>query len=380
MSSGYECVACGESFDSKRGRGAHQANCGPFPWEDEDRLREMYIDEMMSTPEIGRELGCSDGTIRNRLEEFGIERRPSGKIPKEELIADLSRLGEKYGRVPTTMMVTAHGKHSDMSYYTQFDSFSDALIEAGYEPNVRYDITDEELLDDLRRLKRELSRIPYQKDITRYGEFGTGIYYTRFGGICAALKSAGLVPRMHFNVSDEELLDDLSRLADIHGDTLTTGIIRADGKYIITNYADRFGSIPAAIEKAGFETYTQPYGPDSPRWRGGKTITNAVRRTLGPESWTSIARRERSDCCEMCDESEGLLDVHHLIPVRAGGLNESWCLMTLCRPCHVRAERFLDQFIPFGLVDWSDEELPSGRLPSEDYMNHVIADSEPLSS
>lgn len=39
------------------------------------KLREMYQDESMTCAEIGEELGCSSDTVRNLLEEAGIERR-----------------------------------------------------------------------------------------------------------------------------------------------------------------------------------------------------------------------------------------------------------------------------------------------------------------
>lgn len=44
-------------------------------WREEEILRELYIKKPRSTREIGEMLGCSDVTIRNWLEHFGIERR-----------------------------------------------------------------------------------------------------------------------------------------------------------------------------------------------------------------------------------------------------------------------------------------------------------------
>lgn len=47
---------------------------GGSPWRDEVTLRELYIDNGMSTTEIGNELDCSDVTIGNWLNKHGIER------------------------------------------------------------------------------------------------------------------------------------------------------------------------------------------------------------------------------------------------------------------------------------------------------------------
>ena len=81
-------------------------------------------------------------------------------------------------------------------------------------------------------------------------------------------------------------------------------------------------------------------GQDHPNWRGGKSVYDAVKRQLGNRSWPAIREEYRSDECEACGTSEGLLDLHHIVPVMAGGTNEPWNLMTLCRSCHFQAEWF----------------------------------------
>lgn len=41
-------------------------------WDDEETLREMYLEELKGTQEIANELGCSKPTIRRRLHEYSI--------------------------------------------------------------------------------------------------------------------------------------------------------------------------------------------------------------------------------------------------------------------------------------------------------------------
>jgi len=44
------------------------------PYNDPERLREMYHDEGKNLAEIGDELGCSKAWVGQKMDEFGIER------------------------------------------------------------------------------------------------------------------------------------------------------------------------------------------------------------------------------------------------------------------------------------------------------------------
>jgi len=88
-------------------------------------------------------------------------------------------------------------------------------------------------------------------------------------------------------------------------------------------------------------------GTDSPHWRGGKCVSDAVKKNISDGSWVKIAESEREHGpreCDLCGRSgdtlEQRLDVHHIVPLTAGGTNGSWNLMTLCRSCHRNVESY----------------------------------------
>lgn len=58
------------------------------PYQDPDRLRELYVDERLSYAEIARRFDCSDETVRLYADRFGIERGEEWK--------DADRLRELY--------------------------------------------------------------------------------------------------------------------------------------------------------------------------------------------------------------------------------------------------------------------------------------------
>lgn len=45
------------------------------PWDDEELLRELYVEEKQTLAEIANTLGTSAGVIQRRMDDFGIERR-----------------------------------------------------------------------------------------------------------------------------------------------------------------------------------------------------------------------------------------------------------------------------------------------------------------
>lgn len=379
MTDGVECPECGADFGSARGMKSHrtQVHGGETPpWQDEDTLRELYVEKQMPTEEIGEGLGCADTTVSKWLDTFGIERRTDGEIPKSWLLDDLRRLADEFDRTPTTELVNEHGRYSDPAYYNHFDSFTDALREVGFDPNVRHDITDSELLDDLRRLQNDLERTPQQTDVAELGEFGASIYHSRFGGLGDALKEAGIEPTLRTEVSQEDLLAEIDHLADEHAETPTQRLVNTHGKYSIWWYYEKFGTWLTALDEAGYEPWSQPFGPNNPQWRGGTSISHAVRSALGPRSWPTTTKIHRASVCESCDEPAALLDLHHIIPVLTGGVNEKWNFMTLCRSCHMAAEWFTDQYVENHLTDWSGDELPDGRLSGHEYMKQVTAPSQ----
>ncbi|MCU4800265.1 hypothetical protein OB920_07770 [Halobacteria archaeon HArc-gm2] len=55
-----------------------------------------------------------------------------GDIGTEALLDDLQRLGEERGRTPRTSDVEADGQYSLPTYYNYFESFRDALAQAGF--------------------------------------------------------------------------------------------------------------------------------------------------------------------------------------------------------------------------------------------------------
>jgi len=80
-------------------------------------------------------------------------------------------------------------------------------------------------------------------------------------------------------------------------------------------------------------------GQDHPNWRGGKHLVDALRKQHRP-SWWTVRDAARAGECYKCGASGCKLDVHHIVPISAGGTNDGWNLMTLCESCHRTVEAY----------------------------------------
>jgi 5-methylcytosine-specific restriction endonuclease McrA len=91
-------------------------------------------------------------------------------------------------------------------------------------------------------------------------------------------------------------------------------------------------------------------GRDHWSWRGGRGVIESVKSELTP-AFSQVRDEAREDECENCGKTAGdvgrELDVHHIIPVRSGGTNGEWNLMTLCPSCHHRTENYCRQYPGF---------------------------------
>ncbi|SEO73001.1 HNH endonuclease [Halorientalis persicus] len=79
---GYE--GCGRSFDSKQGLGQHEsaAHEGDEPYKDEERMRELYLEQKLSSKEIAEKFDVSSTTIIDWLDRLNIQTRtPSYERP-----------------------------------------------------------------------------------------------------------------------------------------------------------------------------------------------------------------------------------------------------------------------------------------------------------
>jgi len=205
-----------------------------------------------------------------------------------ELLDDIRRVAEDLRHQPSLKEYRERGNHSVTTFYNRFESWSDAVGEAGFEPrDPEAKIEREDLLAELHRLTAELGRPPKSSEMDAEGNYWTSTYRNEFGRWSRALEAAGYEARRPTQGTPvEDLLEELHRLAEKYGGRPTTRQMDESGKFAYSVYQRRFGSWSRALQAAGLD-------PDPPGGVSTETLRAELER-LGEELGKRPTKREMS--------------------------------------------------------------------------------------
>lgn len=195
------------------------------------------------------------GSWQAALEAAGIDADPTPRTPQitdEELIAELRRLNDDLEDYPKTTDMNERGAYSCQPYFDRFGSWQGALDAAGIEADARRSppIPTEDLEAELHRLADELGGTPSVADMEAHGEYAADTYAQRYGSWNAAVEAAGLPPNERMNNSEERLLEAIRELRDDLGRVPSTTDMHKHGPFSYQVYLQRFESWDAALERA----------------------------------------------------------------------------------------------------------------------------------
>lgn len=96
-------------------------------------------------------------------------------------------------------------------------------------------------------------------------------------------------------------------------------------------------------------------GAKNPNFKHGyrRNPVSWIRNLLSDMGWAAKSEqvRESVNRCTLCGDESSRLEVHHIVPVVAGGTNEKYNLMPLCPACHNRAEGVANEYSDNHLLD-----------------------------
>lgn len=239
-----------------------------------DALRDLAaeLDKTPTYKEMNEQGAHSASTCRQRfgswnkaVEAAGLEpnrKHDSLDLTNDQLLEILRKRADRLGRTPTQDEMDAFGSPTAGTYDYRFGSWNDAVEEAGLEPNRKkatpYD--DEKLLDDLRRLAEQLGKTPTFREMRDHGNHSPKTYTDHFGSWNGAIEEAGLEVSYGQGspVPEDPLLDEIRRLADELDKTPSTGDLREHGQFSLNPFQNQFGSWNEAVEAAGLEPNPTP--------------------------------------------------------------------------------------------------------------------------
>ncbi|MBL8087177.1 MAG: HNH endonuclease [Chthonomonas sp.] len=209
-------------------------------------------------------------------------------------------------------------------------------------------LSDDELLEDLRRVARKLGRETVT--ISDYTEHGLGHATTiqrRFRSWFKALENAGLKPsRSHIGVSEDDLFENLRAVWVSLGRQPSYGEINAPlSAYSAGTYANRFGSWSQALLQF-VEWANADEAADQDEFHiGAESLRNAkaqprrTKREISERMRFRILVRDGFKC-NACGasplQSPGTeLHVDHIVPWSKGGETVPENLATKCSRCNL---------------------------------------------
>lgn len=304
---------------------------------------------------------------------------------KAELLAAIDTVASEIeDDTPTVTQVRENTEYSHNDYYDVFESWNDALRKAGYGVNQNMRAAKgntEDLLDAIRELA-EGDTPPTLEEINENGRYSMAAYYRYFDSYTEAVKEAGLEPRrepgkriqkvceicgdpfkVKPSISDQRFCGQ-----DCHGKYRSEKYVGKDH----WNYKERvtvechYCGDDETREQWYVETHERTFcgdeclgnwvserlsGEDHPRWNGG---ANLVIEYYGPE-WDDIrvdVIANQHGKCRVCTRQEpetgSTLEVHHIRPVRDfkdddgmidwDSAHDKDNLCALCNKCHKRWE------------------------------------------
>jgi hypothetical protein len=170
----------------------------------------------------------------------------------EELLADLRATAAQLSVGSLTKdQYDIHGRFSPATMQKRFGSWNKALARSGLAVQKPYDVSSEELLADVSRVAAELqTQTVTRKQYRAHGRFADSTLSRRFGSWAAVLRSADLKPTgWKPPATEEDLFDNMARVWERVGRQPKKKDFRPPvSKYSAATYVNRYGSWRSALE------------------------------------------------------------------------------------------------------------------------------------
>lgn len=263
----------------------------------------------------------------------------------EDLLDDLRKASSKLIKQSFSQNeYNTIGRYSSATIKKRF-GWNNALVLAGLIPTKQSNVNDEELIVDLKNVAKEITPLKVTKEsYNKYGKYSAGTINKRFGWN-KALTKAGIKISNNYNVSTEELFENLKEVWIKLGKQPSKEDMRKPvSKYSDTPYKTKFSGWRKALEafvefanseennqekqdKTVLQDVTEIKLPNEPYIHKTSRNINLRMRFL-------VMRRDNFKCA-ICGRSPAtnpkiILHVDHIVPWDKNGETILQNLQTLC--------------------------------------------------
>lgn len=148
---------------------------------------------------------------------MNVVRRITDGFSKDEALQSLKDFAQKLGRSPTQLEVHFNRDLPSTSFYQKnFGTFGEALTAAGLIPNRFDNVSETDLLEQLKKLAVELKHTPTQDEVAAASMAGKcssePVFRKHFGSLVVALAQIGFTSKRQVGLSKEALCMQLRNL------------------------------------------------------------------------------------------------------------------------------------------------------------------------
>lgn len=270
----------------------------------------------------------------------------------EELINDIKRVSVVIGLNSVSQKdYKEHGRFSCDTLTRRFGSWADVLKKADLEVENYHFISDDELLNDLKKVadslnKRSVTMAEYKK----HGKYSPDPFPRRFGSWFTALEKVGLERTKNLNISTENLFENLEEIwVKLGRQPNYDEVAKPYSKYSKDVYSRRFGSWRKALE--AFVAYVNENDDsnlvekekiESPIIQNNTAVEIVRHKTARNINWRLrfIVMKRDNFKCQKCGRSPStdptvILHIDHKKPYSKGGETVMENLETLCSICNL---------------------------------------------
>lgn len=175
------------------------------------------------------------------------------RVSDDELLNAIRQLADGKRKPPTSDDMRDDGEYSDTTYQNRFGSWNEAVREAGYTPHIETEVSNTALIEEIHRLAPTQDEPPSARTLAVEGKYDRSRYESRWGSWNNAVREAGYEVNKRGEITENELIHEIQRLAAEINRAPTTDEMEKEGKYAESLYWSHFGSWITALESAGLE-------------------------------------------------------------------------------------------------------------------------------
>jgi len=231
------------------------------------------------------------GGWNETLKKCGLQINEAKNYDEAYLIEQLQSLHQRLGSVPTQADLRADDETPSLfPYQASFESWNKALRAADLEPTLRHAISKDELIAELTALADELGRPPrYQELSDRDDVFSPSVYERAFGSFTGGLQAAGLPVHFEAKLTRKDLIEQLHDLSEKLGRTPQYDDLQEYPTYPSTKpYVCEFGSWNKALKAAGFDLNYQPSVSDKEIITALQSMADDLGQTPSVTEWREM--------------------------------------------------------------------------------------------